>query len=534
MNSYKLFLSIILFITLSIVSPSEIFGQILFSDDFEDGSVSDWSVPRNTCSSTWQVVNNSYGIIIPSPCVTETIPTTIIASNTNYSFEVDMTMKQNVNMDRNFVFKYKDESNWYGIHTVGLSLLLHKVVDGTEYFLDNWSNSYSFNTDETYHFKVDILNNKFRIYVNNDLLTTVTDQPPYFDHKYFGLQASSGGISTSEVWFDNVLVTQLPPEDTPTATPTLSPTPSPTASPTESPSPSPTLKSLSVPDLKQFSLPWKNNKYDHISGTIEQYGCALTSATMILNYWGHSVNPAQLNTWLKNQSDGYIRNGLINWLAVTRYSLSNSNLLKPALEYRRVEATDENIYNELNNDRPSIIKVPGHFVVVNGKIDSSFSINDPGYNNRPSLAVYPQRLALNSFSATHTDLSYLMFVTDEDVTLNLFNSLNVLLPTQTFLEEPIDNLLDNSRKSGKTSKVMLFEKPEEGKFLLKVTGPHGPYKLDSYLYDSLGKVTKQNFSGYLYGNDEDKYNISYSGNNSVQSKGKLKTFIKFIISKYTK
>ena len=55
---------------------------------------------------------------------------------------------------------------------------------------------------------------------------------------------------------------------------------------------------------------------------------------------------------------------------------------------------------------------------------------------------------------------------------------------------------------------MLFEKPEEGKFLLKVTGPHGPYKLDSYLYDSLGKVTKQNFSGYLYGNDEDKYNIS--------------------------
>jgi murein DD-endopeptidase MepM/ murein hydrolase activator NlpD len=253
---------------------SDAFGQfVLFHDDFNDGDAAGWSIPRNTCTSSWQMNSFSYGIIINSPCITETIPTTLsIPPGASYSFEVDVTMATSANMDRNFVFKYLNSSNWYGIHTLGNNLYLHKVVNGTEYFLQNWHVSYPFLDNETYRFKVLVTPNIYYVFVNGVLVSTVLeDGGPVFSNSSAGLQASSGGIPTSQVWFDNVIITGIVPP---------SPTPSPTPSPLVTNTPTPII----TPSITHgpFELPinytgrlsnneqiFKNAFWSHMNATFD-------------------------------------------------------------------------------------------------------------------------------------------------------------------------------------------------------------------------------------------------------------------------
>lgn len=204
---------------------------VYFQDNFDDGEASDWTIVRNTCLADWVVENNKYGIRINRWCTTESLPNTInIPPDISYSFEVDMTMSQSIYMDRNFVFKYQDSNNWYGIHAIGTRVYLQKVVNGVEYFLPNWFIDYPFQDNQTYRFKLDVMSNQFRVYIDGSLVNTVADSNPNFPNSKAGLQASAGAISTSEVWFDNVVVTSLDPSITPTP-----PTPIPTIGPFELP-----------------------------------------------------------------------------------------------------------------------------------------------------------------------------------------------------------------------------------------------------------------------------------------------------------
>lgn len=238
-HKFILILAIIIALTLILNKTSVALTSFLddFNNDINNTLPDGWIIPYNTCSSNWTIQNQKYGIRINSPCVTETVPSGLtIPPGINYSFEVDMTMAQSANMDRNFVFKYKDHQNWYGIHTIGSNVYLHKVINGKEYFLPNWNFIYGFLDNGTYHFKVDVLGNEFWVYINNVLYSIVPDSDPTFPNYTAGLQASSGGVPTSEVWFDNVLVTELPPPSpTSPPTPTPIPTPFPTSGPFELP-----------------------------------------------------------------------------------------------------------------------------------------------------------------------------------------------------------------------------------------------------------------------------------------------------------
>ena len=88
---------------------------------------------------------------------------------------------------------------------------------------------------------------------------------------------------------------------------------------------------LNVPPLKQISDPWQNQVYDSanlwspLNPTINRWGCALTSAAMVFQYHGltklpdnTTLDPGTVNAWLKTQLDGYVGNGYVNWLALSR------------------------------------------------------------------------------------------------------------------------------------------------------------------------------------------------------------------------
>lgn len=327
-------------------------------------------------------------------------------------------------------------------------------------------------------------------------------------------------VNMSEI--DNTTTISPSPSPTPSLSPTASPTPTatPTIEPTASPTPTP-FTVLSVPSLKQYSAPWGKKIYDHTRNTIHEFGCALTSAVMVLQYHGHIVLPDALNNWLKDQNDGYIRNGLINWLAVSRYTKLHDSISSPTLEYKRLDPTNENLDNELNNSRAAILKENGHFVVATGKTNDSYLINDPGYASRNTLEPYGNSfLAINSYTPTHSDLSYMMFVVDSDINIEIKDRDGITIPTTSYTEEPINSLSNPDIKSGETVKIVLLEKPENGNYKLLISGAKGKYQLNSYLYDINGNVTQSKFNGEIKNNETDKYNISFDSNKEKIKKSK--------------
>jgi hypothetical protein len=511
----------------------------LFEDDFENPSATTnkWVIVGNP---GWTIDSGKYGIYL-SPGLSNAIPNSSYwdLNWTNITYELDLIGTNGV--DKNILVKFIDPSNFLEFHANDQGMILEKgsTITGGQ-ILDQ--NSQILANGINYHFRIDIKNNnEVKVYINGLLVLSGTETQPLTNWK-IGLRAGTGGFGSVGLKFDNIVVTPLintpptpiptmsptttaSPTEIPTTIPTEEPTYTPTAESTATPTPAPTLASLSVPDLKQYSLPWKNKLYAFTKNTIQEYGCALTSVAMVLQYHGHNIMPDKLNDWLKQQPDGYISNGLVNWLAISRYTKLHDSSSSPTLEYTRLEPNNTNLTNELESGRPAILKEPGHFIVAKSILPTTFGINDPGYPNRKELTSYNNSfLGINSYVPSHSDLSYMMFVTNPNVNLELLDSSNSAVDTVSYVEDPISNLLNPKKKSGETVKITLIPKPENGKYVLKVTGPKGRYNLDSYLYDINGKVTKNNIEGRLSGNDTDKYSISFEGKNRIQDKNKKSDF----------
>jgi hypothetical protein len=91
-------------------------------------------------------------------------------------------------------------------------------------------------------------------------------------------------------------------------------------------------ESIDVPVLLQTDRLWADNPYGRYSDskpgqTIGDLGCAMTSAAMIINYWGgrrqptFTTNPGVLNTWLRsNNFRGYNELHWLIWDQVIYYA----------------------------------------------------------------------------------------------------------------------------------------------------------------------------------------------------------------------
>ncbi len=271
----------------------------------------------------------------------------------------------------------------------------------------------------------------------------------------------------------------------------------------------PPLPDLIVPDIKQYAPPWNDNLYDQASTwsdnpTIARWGCALTSAAMVLQFHGHNVNPDTLNDWLKSQTDGYIRNGLLNWLAVSRYTRLNASPTSPTLEYRRLGSSLSNLEAELVANRPAILAQPGHFVVGKSQTVDSFGINDPAFADRTTLSAYGNSfLSLGSYRPTHTDLSYLMLVVNAGVDLSFSDPAAV-----SYLEQPLNDDGNQAGSSGETVRILLLPQPDDGDYTAAASGTPGVYTLETYFYDPNGEVTLATQSGILTEGKEDNWQLT--------------------------
>lgn len=209
--------------------------------------------------------------------------------------------------------------------------------------------------------------------------------------------------------------------------------------------------SLLVPYFNQNDLPWGPTEYDStkslgaLSETMDRWGCAVTSAAMVLNYHnitqfqnGTPIDPGSLNTWLKNNK-GYLTGGKgnnwyssIDWTKIASLTKKLNAVGKApySLEYSPIQSNPtQQTKTILDNDLtvgntfgpfPDILWVKNnqtdsHFVVAKGSIDDIYLINDPEWNYQNLSYFNNSYMQIGRYIPSNTDLSYLVIVVNSNV-----------------------------------------------------------------------------------------------------------------------
>jgi hypothetical protein len=525
LNKSRILLILYLLCLILFVSPRISFAQsVLFSDDFENDSLDLWTVVKGD----WSVQNiqssNRFGLVLNGMSNTAEVQ---IGSDSwsNYELSVDMLPIQG--WDRNLFFRVGNERSsisnldlptGYALHMSPNWVDLQKWTPGVVNHPDltrvevNWEN------EITRHFRIVLKDNNIKVFSNNiDEIPSTSPIIDYTDDSInpilsgkVALVVTTGADFPSEVWFDNLFVIDIP---------TI-----------------PTFPNLDVPYLSQSDPSWANEIYDSAnkwssSPYVSHWGCALTSASMVLNFYGYETTPKNLNEWLKSQTDGYLENGLLNWLALSRFSVLHKTSNLPVLEYRRFGNNKDDLISELRNGFPPILKEPGHFIVAKSQLASSFGINDPSSFNRTTLDFYKNTfLSMNSFRPTHTDLSYILITIDPMHTLQVYDSDGNEILNNTYLEEGLIDDSGLSQEVGKSIRIFQLPTPLKDIYHVKVSGQTGRYSLRFYAYDTYGNVNMFPKSGIIYNNEHDLLTLTFGDVSAISRVITLEIFKNDIIA----
>lgn len=143
---------------------------------------------------------------------------------------------------------------------------------------------------------------------------------------------------------------------------------------------------LDVPNYRQIWKPWGLTKLGFSSDDIEVKGCALTSLSMVLKYYGVDTDPGELNDWLK--ANGGFQGGSISWSKIYEKSGGTVEYIGQK-DYSGTQAELDLIRSEIDAGYPVMAKMPFygfHYVVITGYSGSTFFINDPFWDD-PSVTL---------------------------------------------------------------------------------------------------------------------------------------------------
>ncbi len=316
---------------------------------------------------------------------------------------------------------------------------------------------------------------------------------------------------------------------------------------------------LNVPYFSQNEpMPaWGPSEYDHayslgatgMGGSMNWWGCAVTSAAMILNYHninqfvdGTVIDPGTLNQWLKKNKGfvkGYDEKGewysTIDWSKIGKFTQEISTKSgTPKLEWIRLAPTEQNLDNELSNKRPPIIQVKNtltssHFVVVKGIKDDNYSINDPEWNY-PDLTNFNKNFyQLDSFKPSNTNLSYLVIMINPEVEIlvadpldrktgkhiinGITQSYNEIPEALYGYEEPISNPGDGEepKSFGTGVNSFILPTPINGDYTITLSSNKEKfYTINISTTEKDGDYSLSKFQGAIAPNDDDISIVNYS------------------------
>lgn len=323
---------------------------------------------------------------------------------------------------------------------------------------------------------------------------------------------------------------------------------------TVTPTPTPSGTILNVPYFSQNILPWGPSEYDHSQSlgfsniTMDRWGCAVTSAVMVLNYHGMSefsnntpLNPGTLNDWLKTHN-GYLTGGsgkgsysYLSWPAISKLTKDLFNAGKSNIKLMHKRAYPGANTTTLLNDDLNIRKFPdilyvtnastsGHFVVAKGVLGNTYSINDPEWNV-PNLSSFNNNyMQVDRYVPSNTNLSYIVFVVNPRVEILVMDSLGRRtgryindgqieefnqIPDATYIfQNPISNDLEDM---GTGVNEFLLPEPSDGNYTTIISSAENEsYTLNVSSFESDGSNIVHTFEGIVSPNTDDTLNLNYS------------------------
>jgi predicted GH43/DUF377 family glycosyl hydrolase len=296
-----------------------------------------------------------------------------------------------------------------------------------------------------------------------------------------------------------------------------------------------------VPLLKQTSNPWQDDIYDRANlwspsnMSINRWGCAVTSATMVLQHHGYTklpnntpLDPGTLNTWLNSQRDGYVGTGLVNWHAISRLSKQardiNGITEFEALEFERTGKNNALLDSDLEKNNPAILMQPGHFVVATNKLSNTYEINDPFFDRDTIANGYGNTYqALYRYIPSNTDLSTLLIVHPTAYTLEVRDSQNNIV-SESYIQTPISAADQPSLKAGGDVKVLTVKKPSSGIYTLTYKSSTTEIvNISLFLYDKNGEVIESKIEGFAHPANN-AYEIVFNKDDNT------KTYIKKVVT----
>ncbi len=434
---WKYVAALLILVGLYAISAQKVQASVVATDTFDGYTLGDHWVLAQGKANTVELENGTVWFSILGPQqITQYYLDTPLPSNHRITYQ----MNPHSGADKNIYTKYFDSSNWIQMHLSGSNYYFVALVDGQATLLDSGSYYWENGWEKT----VSILNTQgvLSIFLDGQLLTSGADPFTSMPGGYFSLLVGTGAVYPTSVSFDNLVIENLDVEVV-------------------------GGHQLDLLTLKQHDPAWGSLEYDSASNwstksTIADWGCALTSAVMIMRYHGLStmpegeaVNPATVNQWLATH-DGYIGNGLVSFASLTVLSKEISDTFgTPKLEYRRLAPDAAGIIEQINQDRPVVLQLPGHFVVASGYTDSDdLQIADPWYDITLLSEYSTQPISYRTLTPSYTDLRLVELLLPLGMDAYLVDEAGTVVDGSRSFEESI------TTSDGESTAVSLIEVPQ--------------------------------------------------------------------------
>lgn len=472
-------------------APSKIRAQeVLFQDDFSNGFAKWESIRSN--ADYWSIVDGQAEAYVPTRgTVIEMVPKDEYWNPAWKDIEYQFDFTPLAGVDRNTSFGVFNTLNWYEIHFVENSFQVVRVEKGTVPFEIN--ESYRLENGRTYKVVIRLEKSNIKIFINN---YQIFNRDDWTNEEgiagKIGIKAGTGAVAPTRLRYDNVIVRSL-----------NAPTP-----------PAQDGKQLEYTTFKQTNPLWKDSLYDTATAwsalpTMNRWGCATTSLAMIMHYHGLTtmpdgspVTPGTLNEWLKTQADGYVQEGLVNWVAGTRLTrLISEKFGTVKLEYRwSGDTTIATVANEIMANKPSIVKIAGHFLTVNGVTGDGkdLYIKDPSYDYTKFSQHNKELLSARLFQPSHTDLSYLLLTHEPQLNVQVTNQQGQPVANWESFTDFLKDSTGESNESSAPTQIQQLAKPAAGIYKVSVAQPQfGPFSFQFFAYDAAANPTALHQAGLV-------------------------------------
>lgn len=300
-----------------------------------------------------------------------------------------------------------------------------------------------------------------------------------------------------------------------------------------------TNRVLPIPDAPWSSNVYGNHPPNDTYNTIARWGCYMTSASMIIDYWAeHSqtqfrTNPDDFNAWLRNNNGYDASNGVVH-SKIIEYANNNAVTL---YNRGRIQGRNDTVLDDyLLSGNPVILGVGGHFVVATGKTTvnnvDTYSINDPIYgettlyeqwnNNYYSILLLSGTLADQRSLRISAHSPVELLVTDpqgrktgyDPSTDTHWNE----IPEAEYFVESIAADADPSQGQFIESKTLLIYSPLDGEYMIEIHGTgQGVYEINAFASDWLGRVSRLVDNGTAQDDSVDNLSIDYNSNTGLYS-----------------